>query len=157
MSREKLAMTAIAGVGVLSVAMYATRKKEPKMNDSQTRKNKAQETRELGLGSAGVGGNRMAGGPSSSAAPSGSERDPQSGQAATASKEELPSGGVGGGEASSKSDHFRLHSSIFGGGGGGGGKKTASREDHEGYHDTKGISKMGPEIPSKRGPADASD
>lgn len=140
-------MTTIAGVSMIGVIFYATRKNESKTN-AQIRSNKAQETRELGLGSAGVGGNRMTGGPSNAAAPSGSERDAQSGQA------QLPTGGVGGGEASSKSDHFRLHTtSILSGGG----KGTASRQDHEGYHDTKGISKMGPEIPSKRGPADASE
>ncbi|KHN97526.1 uncharacterized protein MAM_04541 [Metarhizium album ARSEF 1941] len=37
------------------------------------------------------------------------------------------------------------------------GKRNASRKDEEGLHDTRGISKMGPETPSKRGPADASD
>ncbi|KAK4085504.1 uncharacterized protein Triagg1_494 [Trichoderma aggressivum f. europaeum] len=147
MSRQRLAMTTIAGVGMISVIYYATRKNESAANNAQLRRNQAQDIRELGLGSAGVGGNRMTGGPSNSAAPSGSERDPQRDQV------QLPTGGVGGGEASSKSDHFRLHSSILGGGG----KATASRQDHEGYHDTRGISKMGSEIPSKRGPADASN
>ncbi|EFY92595.1 hypothetical protein MAC_01231 [Metarhizium acridum CQMa 102] len=37
------------------------------------------------------------------------------------------------------------------------GKRIASRKDEEGLHDTRGISKMGQETPSKRGPADASD
>ncbi|KAL6695036.1 hypothetical protein J3F84DRAFT_375923 [Trichoderma pleuroticola] len=148
MSRQRLAMTTIGGVSMISVILYATRKNESKTDNAQIRRYKAQETRELGLGSAGVGGNKMTGGPSDSAAPSGSERDLQSGQV------QLPAGGVGGGEASSKSDHFRLHStSILSSGG----KGTASRQDHEGYHDTKGISKMGSEIPSKRGPADASN
>ncbi|KAL7912182.1 hypothetical protein GGI35DRAFT_444609 [Trichoderma velutinum] len=146
MSRQRLAMTTIAGVGMIGAIFYATRKDESKMDNAQIRRNKAQETRELGLGSAGVGGNRMTGGPSNSAAPSGSERDFQRDQP------QLPTGGVGGGEASSKSDHFRLHTSMLSTGG----KGTASREDHKGYHDTRGISKMGPEIPSKRGPADAS-
>ncbi|KAL5088413.1 hypothetical protein Trisim1_006621 [Trichoderma cf. simile WF8] len=147
MSR-RLTMTTIAGVSMVGVIFYATRKNESKTDNSQIRRNKAQETRELGLGSAGVGGNKMTGGPSNAAAPSGSERDSQSG------KVQLPTGGVGGGEASSKSDHFRLHTtSILSGGG----KGTASREDHEGYHDTKGISKMGSEIPSKKGPADTSE
>lgn len=138
-------MTTIGGISMIGVIFYATRKNEPKTDNAQIRRNKAQETRELGLGSAGVGGNRMTGGPSSSAAPSGSERDPQSGQV------QLPTGGVGGGEASSKSDHFRLHTtSILSSGG----KGTASRQDSEGYHDTKGISKMGSDIPSKRGPGE---
>ncbi|KAL7945834.1 hypothetical protein V8C42DRAFT_45310 [Trichoderma barbatum] len=151
MSRQRLAMTAIAGVGVISAAFYVTRKDDPKKNDTQIRREKAQETRDLGLGSAGVGGNRMTGGPSNSAAPSGAERDPNRRQ--VTSKEELPSGGVGGGEASSKSDHFRWHSSILGSAA----KTTADRQDHEGFHDTRGISKMGAEVPSKRGPADASN
>ncbi|KAL6814686.1 hypothetical protein V8C40DRAFT_269814 [Trichoderma camerunense] len=141
-------MTMIGGVSMLGVIFYATRKNESKTDNSQLRRNKAQETRELGLGSAGVGGNRMTGGPSSSAAPSGSERDIQGGQV------QLPTGGVGGGEASSKSDHFRLHTTSLLSGGG---KGTASRQDHEGYHDTKGISKMGSEITSKKGPADTSE
>ncbi|KAM6484117.1 hypothetical protein HDV62DRAFT_357447 [Trichoderma sp. SZMC 28011] len=148
MSRQRLTMTMIGGVSMLGVIFYATRKNDSKTDNAQLRRNKAQETRELGLGSAGVGGNKMTGGPSSSAAPSGSERDIQGGQV------QLPTGGVGGGEASSKSDHFRLHTtSILSGGG----KGTASRQDHEGYHDTKGISKMGSEIPSKKGPADTSE
>ncbi|UKZ79463.1 hypothetical protein TrVFT333_007218 [Trichoderma virens FT-333] len=147
-------MTAVAGVGIIGATFYATRKNESKVDDAQSRRNRAQETRELGLGSADVGGNRMTGGPSNSAAPSGTERDHQRDQANTASaKEALPTGGVGGGEGSSKSDHFRLHTTILGSGG----KTTASRQDHEGYHDTRGISKMGAEIPSKKGPADASD
>ncbi|KAL7788026.1 hypothetical protein V8C43DRAFT_323837 [Trichoderma afarasin] len=141
-------MTMIGGVSMLGVIFYATRKNDSKTDNSQLRRNQAQETRELGLGSAGVGGNRMTGGPSSSAAPSGSERDIQGGQV------QLPTGGVGGGEASSKSDHFRLHTTSLLSGGG---KGTASREDHQGYHDTKGISKMGSEIPSKKGPADTSE
>lgn len=143
-------MTAIAGVGIISATIYATRKSGSKMDDTQKRRNKAQETRELGLGSAGVGGNRMTGGPSKSAALSGSERDPERHQVTTAdSKEELPSGSVG-----RKSERSGWSNSILGASGG---KTTASRRDLEGYHDTRGISKMGAEIPSKRGPADASD
>lgn len=148
MSRQRLTMTMIGGVSMLGVIFYATRKNDSKTDNAQIRRNKAQDTRELGLGSAGVGGNRMTGGPSSSAAPSGSEKDIQGGQV------QLPTGGVGGGEASSKSDHFRLHTTSLLSGGG---KGTASRQDHEGYHDTKGISKMDSEIPSKRGPADTSE
>ncbi|KAL6825992.1 hypothetical protein J3E69DRAFT_335540 [Trichoderma sp. SZMC 28015] len=120
MSRQRLTMTMIGGVSMLGVIFYATRKNERKSDNTQIRK----------------------------AAPSGSERDIQSGQV------QLPTGGVGGGEASSKADHLRLHTtSILSGGG----KGTASRQDHEGYHDTKGISKMGSEIPSKKGPADTSE
>ncbi|KIE00291.1 hypothetical protein MAJ_03529, partial [Metarhizium majus ARSEF 297] len=35
-------------------------------------------------------------------------------------------------------------------------KSTASRNDEQGLHETRGMSKMGSETPSKRGPADAS-
>ncbi|KHO11462.1 GPCR, family 2-like protein [Metarhizium robertsii ARSEF 23] len=36
-------------------------------------------------------------------------------------------------------------------------KSTASRNDEQGLHETRSISKMGPETPSKRGPAEASE
>ncbi|KAL6864248.1 hypothetical protein J3F83DRAFT_716037 [Trichoderma novae-zelandiae] len=147
-------MTALAGVGVVGATVYATRRRGPQ-SAVQDRHDKAQETRDLGMGGAGVGGNRMAGGPSSSAAPSGPERDPSSRQVTTASsRDQLPSGGAGGGEASSKSDHSRWPSSsaILGSAG----QRTGSRSDAEGHHDTRGISKMGSEVETKRGPADAS-
>ncbi|PTB66501.1 hypothetical protein BBK36DRAFT_1201401 [Trichoderma citrinoviride] len=157
MSRERLAMTALAGVGVVGATIYATRRGGPK-TDAQDRRDKAQETRELGLGSAGVGGNRMAGGPSNSAAPSGPERDPADRQVTSSdAKGKLPSGGVGGGEAGSKSDHSKWPNpaNILGSTVQKTGPRTASREDAEGHHDTRGISKMGPEVETKRGPADA--
>ncbi|TFA99519.1 hypothetical protein CCMA1212_008687 [Trichoderma ghanense] len=154
MSRERLAMTALAGVGVVGATVYATRRGGSKKSDTQERRDKAQETRELGLGSAGVGGNRMAGGPSNSAAPSGPERDPKDRQVTTAdSRDKLPSGGVGGGEAGSKSDHSSWPNpgSVLQKTG----PMTANRNDMEGHHETRGISKMGPEVETKRGPADA--
>ncbi|KAK1242052.1 hypothetical protein MKX07_000038 [Trichoderma sp. CBMAI-0711] len=158
MSRQRLAMTAMAGVGVLGATMYATRRGGSK-NDAQERRDKAQETRELGMGSAGVGGNRMVGGPSNSAAPSGPERDPNSRQVTTAdTRDKLPSGGVGGGEAGSKSDHsgWPNPANLLGSAAQKTGSRTGSRSDAEGHHDTRGISKMGPEVETKRGPADAS-
>ncbi|KAG8415028.1 hypothetical protein J3458_008913 [Metarhizium acridum] len=36
-------------------------------------------------------------------------------------------------------------------------KSTANRNDEQGLHETRGISKTGPETPSKRGPAHASE
>ncbi|RFU75851.1 hypothetical protein TARUN_6377 [Trichoderma arundinaceum] len=145
-------MTAIAGAGIIGAALYSTRKNK-NTNDVQQRRSKAEETRELGLGSAGVGGNRMTGGPANAAALSGPDRDSDQQVTTAGSKKELPSGGIGGqGGSGSMSEKSGWASSILKTGG----KGTADRRDQEGLHETRGISKMGSETPSKRGPADAS-
>lgn len=143
-------MVALAGAGVIGATMYSTRKKETKINDVQNRRIEAHETRELERGSAGVGENKMSGGSSNSATPS--DRDPGYREVSTAdSTKNLPAGGVssgygGGGSTASVTDKLGRSTSILGGSG----KKIASRSDEEGYHDTRGISRMGPEIPSKK-------
>ncbi|KAK6449198.1 hypothetical protein FP744_10005448 [Trichoderma asperellum] len=127
-------MVALAGAGVIGATMYSTRKKESKINDDQNRVIEAHETRELERGSAGGG------------------RDPGYREVSTAdSTKNLPAGGVssgygGGGSTASVTDKLGRSTSILGGSG----KKIASRSDEEGYHDTRGISRMGPEIPSKK-------
>lgn len=152
MSRQRLAMVALAGAGVIGATMYFPRRNDSRMNDVQDRRNKAQETRELGLGSAGVGGNKMTGGPSNSATPSGPEKDPRYREVGTGdSKRNLPAGGVssgygGGGTTASAAEKMGWSSSILGGPG----KKTMSRSDQEGYNDTRGISRMGSDVPSKK-------
>ncbi|EHK41474.1 hypothetical protein TRIATDRAFT_84723 [Trichoderma atroviride IMI 206040] len=151
MSRQRLTMVALAGVGVIGATMFFPRKANPQ-NDVQERRNKAQDARDLGLGSAGVGGNKTTGGPSDSTTPSGPDKDPRYREVDTGdSKQYLPAGGVstgrgGGGSTASASEKLGFKGSILGVAG----AKTASRSDQEGYHDTRGISRMGSEVPSKK-------
>lgn len=153
MSRQRLTMVALAGAGVIGATMLFPRKANQR-NDVQERRDKAQDARELGLGSAGVGGNRMTGGPSDSTTPSGPDKDPRYREVDTGgSKQHLPAGGVstgrgGGGTTASASEKLGFTGSILGSAG----KKTASRSDEVGYNDTRGISRMGPEVPSKKHP-----
>lgn len=146
-------MVALAGVGAIGATMMFPRKTDSKRNDVQDRRDKAQETRELGLGSAGVGGNKMTGGPSNSTT-SGPDKDPRYREVDTGdSKQYLPAGGVssgrgGGGTTASASEKLGFKGSFLGGSG----KKIASREDEVGYNDTRGISRMGPELETKKRP-----
>ncbi|OAA44802.1 hypothetical protein NOR_03556 [Metarhizium rileyi] len=192
MSREKVIMTAAAGAGLIGATIYATRATP---TETQDKRNKAQQKRDLGLGGAGIGGNHMAGGTERGPPPGPGDGDPKRQVTTAESRDKLPSGAIGGGEGAGGSGARRTQlsfpgSSTLGSSGGEnantdknptrpkpaadapasensgwlnsmrsavGGKSTASRKDEEGLHDTRGISKMGSETPSKRGPADASN
>ncbi|KAL7974401.1 hypothetical protein HDV63DRAFT_412185 [Trichoderma sp. SZMC 28014] len=144
-------MVALAGVGVIGATMMLPRKPGTQRNDVHDRRDKAQETRELGLVSTGVGENKMTGGLSSSTT-SGPDKDPRYREVDMGdSKQYLPAGGVstgrgGGGTTASASEKLGFKGSLLGGSG----KKIASREDEVGYHDTRGISRMGPELETKK-------
>ncbi|KAL6909095.1 hypothetical protein GGI43DRAFT_394569 [Trichoderma evansii] len=125
MSRQRLAMVAVIGAGVIGATMYIPRKNETKINDVQDR---------------------------NSGTPSGPDKDPRYREVSMGDEtKNLPAGGVssgygGGGTTASVTEKMGWKNSLLGGAG----KKTASRSDEEGYHDTRGISRMGPEVPSKK-------
>lgn len=114
MSRQRLAMVAVVGAGVIGATMFFPRKNESKAIPGM---------------------------------------DPRYREVGTAdSKKNLPAGGVssgygGGGSTAPVMDKSGWPSSSILGGTG---KQTASRSDEEGYHDTRGISRMGPDVPSKK-------
>lgn len=124
-------MVAVVGAGVIGATMYIPRKNETKINTAQDR---------------------------NSAIPSRPDKDPRYREVSTGDEtKNLPAGGVssgygGGGTTASVAEKMGWKDSLLSGTG----KKTASRSDEEGYHDTRGISRMGPEVPSKKR-ADVSD
>ncbi|KAL7920893.1 hypothetical protein ACQKWADRAFT_314398 [Trichoderma austrokoningii] len=123
MSGQRLVMVALIGAGVIGAKMFLPRKSNP-----QERGDIEPETRDL------------------------SDKDPRYREVDTGgSKQNLPAGGVssgrgGGGTTVSASEKLGFGGYILGNFG----KKTLSRSDQEGYHDTRGISRMGSEIPSKK-------
>jgi hypothetical protein len=131
MSRQRLTMVALAGAGIIGATMFFPRKSESKTSVVQNRRN---------------------GSPNDSTTTSGPEKDPRYREVDTGdSKQYLPAGGVstgrgGGGTTASASEKLGFKGSILGGTG----KQTASRSDQEGYHDTRGISRMGSEVPTKK-------
>lgn len=153
MSQGKLAMTAAAGVGVIGAMIFSMRKPTKGIDDAERKRYKAQEMRESGLGSAGTGGIRMIGGPTSVAASSGPDKDTENHQAVAARPKEERSSSKPGNSGSRKTEQSGWADSVLHTMS----KSTGSRGDLEGIRDTRGISKMGSEIPSKRGPAAASD
>ncbi|QUC22235.1 uncharacterized protein UV8b_06476 [Ustilaginoidea virens] len=169
-------MTAAAGAALIGGTIYATRGRKEKSGPEVAR-NRARAKRELGLGGAGIGGNVLSGGPEAGAAPPRPDRDPERRAKTTAdSRDDLPSGGVGGGEGAGGASARRSQlpygapDSSHGDEKKSGsatksaepsefvnsypsvraGKSTADRSEEKGLHDTRGISHTGPETPSKR-------
>ncbi|KAG5916710.1 hypothetical protein E4U53_004283, partial [Claviceps sorghi] len=69
MSRARAISIAAAGTALIGGTIYATRAPQ-KQSVPEMKRNRADRARDLGLGSAGVGGNFMTGGPEAGAAPS---------------------------------------------------------------------------------------
>lgn len=88
-------MTCVAGAGMLGAAIYGIRGKSITSEDNR---NKAQQKRDLGLGGAGIGGNHMAGGNERGPSPSKGEQKPKRQVTTAKSRDQLPSGDIGGGE-----------------------------------------------------------
>ncbi|KAM3509439.1 hypothetical protein MY10362_000603 [Beauveria mimosiformis] len=101
MAADKKVMLALAGAGAVGVAFYATRSTtRPAVQSSSSSSsssttlpdNKARDKRDMGLSGAGIGGTAAAAGNERAIDPS-QDRKVQT----TATREKLPSGGVGGG------------------------------------------------------------
>jgi len=91
MSREKVMMIAVAGAGLFGATLYATRGNAS--SKTEAKRNQAQEKRDLGLGSAGVGGN--------------ADRAENKQITTAESRDKLPSGNPGGGEGAGGSSARR--------------------------------------------------
>ena len=89
MSRQNTALLATAAVGVLGAGIYTLNYRE---EPAQLSKNKAQDKKDMGLGGAGIGQTGSAGGNERAIDPSKDRK-----VFSSAPKENLPSGGVGGG------------------------------------------------------------
>ncbi|RCI11667.1 hypothetical protein L249_7728 [Ophiocordyceps polyrhachis-furcata BCC 54312] len=171
MSRQKLAMT--AGAGALAIGLfYRHQSKAAKKQDENPSRHGAHAKRDLGLQGAAVGGNAVVG-----SADLNARRNRQPSRS-PAPLEKLPSGGTGGGEgaggSSARRTQFPCSSSgqSFGGekkvnssntpsqGPGAlealrgvfspGGEDGVNPVDEGGFRDTRGASKMGSELPSKK-------
>lgn len=91
MSQEKKLMLAMAGVGVIGAAIYATRGGSSKVSNQSP--NKTRDKKNMGLEGAGIAGTGAAGGNERAIDPNQDKK-----LKTTAPVEELPSGGgVGGG------------------------------------------------------------
>jgi hypothetical protein len=88
--QRNAAVPILAGVSLLGAGIYYTTKKHPEVSATQDRHEKLQSKLDEGLGAAGIGGNATTGGHDY-----GQNQDRV--QGTTAPKEDLPSGGVGGG------------------------------------------------------------
>ncbi|KAG6003128.1 hypothetical protein E4U21_002326 [Claviceps maximensis] len=197
MSRARAFSIAGLGAAFVGGTIYATRSPQ-KQSVAEMKRNKADRARDLGLGSAGVGGTHLTGGPEAGAAPSRPDDGDDHAQRVKTTAEsgdKLPSGGVGGGEGAGGSSARRTEV-PFGGrsyrgvsengeqkkqhedasksssapdssskastekagwlgsltsSGRVGSKSIASKDDEAGLHNTKGISQMGQDVPSKKG------
>ncbi|KEY69711.1 hypothetical protein S7711_03196 [Stachybotrys chartarum IBT 7711] len=95
---KHLSVPAVAGVGLVGAAVYATTR--PKKDPEDQRRDRVQAKRDSGLGGAGVGGNFTTGGFETGQVGSGttsSTHDSDRKIDTDASRDQLPSGGVGGG------------------------------------------------------------
>ncbi|WZH50233.1 hypothetical protein QYS62_011477 [Fusarium acuminatum] len=88
--QRNAAVPILAGVSLLGAGIYYTTKKHPEVSATQDRHEKLQSKLDEGLGAAGIGGDATTGGHDY-----GQNQDRV--QGTTAPKEDLPSGGVGGG------------------------------------------------------------
>ncbi|KAG6237384.1 hypothetical protein E4U25_002742 [Claviceps purpurea] len=161
MSRSRLMAVAVAGSAIIGGAFYATRRPE-KQSPEELRRNKADRARYLGLGSAGMGHNQVTGGPEAGAAPSRPDETDRMRPIHTtaSSKDKLPSGGGGrrrGKELARGKQHPGLKtpssdsaSQMSSGNLFGDEKSEARRAEESEYHNTRGYSAMGSEVPSKK-------
>ncbi|RDA91778.1 hypothetical protein CP533_2840 [Ophiocordyceps camponoti-saundersi (nom. inval.)] len=174
MSRQKLAMTAAAvGAGALGISLY-NRRSSPNpetSKDERPSRHSAHAKREFGLEGAALGGNAIVG-----STELGAKRGQQPSRS-PAPLEKLPSGGIGGGEGAGGSSARKTQFPYSGSGQSYGGEKpnvpsVSSQEpgalealrgvfgpgdkpgvnpvDEGGFRDTRGASKMGSELPSKK-------
>ncbi|KAG6262173.1 hypothetical protein E4U49_003325 [Claviceps purpurea] len=172
MSRSRLMAVAVAGSAIIGGAFYATRRPE-KQSPEELRRNKADRARYLGLGSAGMGHNQVTGGPEAGAAPSRPDETDRMRPVHTtaSSKDKLPSGGTSAratelpvGRSSQEGysdDAEKQHpglktpssdsaSQMSSGNLFGDEKSKARRAEESEYHNTRGYSAMGSEVPSKK-------
>ena len=105
MSKRNVAMVAAAGAAVITAGLYGTGNRKGAESQGEPSRHRAQAKRDLGLGGAGVGGNQMVGSTELGASAGRPDNDPEGKQVTTAaSRSELPSGGVGGGEGAGKTN-----------------------------------------------------
>lgn len=97
-------MTAAAGAGLIGATVYATRRNN---TNNQDNRNIAQQKRDLGLGGAGIGGNKMAGAMERGGRPGVGDGDPGRQVTTAESRDKLPSGQIGGGEGAGGSSARR--------------------------------------------------
>ncbi|KAM3498447.1 hypothetical protein MY10362_008232 [Beauveria mimosiformis] len=88
MSQEKKLLLAVAGAGALGAALYTTQGSGDKSSPNKTR-----DKKDMGLQGAGIAGTGAAGGNERAVDPSEDKKVKTTG----APRDELPSGGVGGG------------------------------------------------------------
>ncbi|KAG6298198.1 hypothetical protein E4U09_001012 [Claviceps aff. purpurea] len=164
MSRSRLMAVAVAGSAIIGGAFYATRRPE-KQSPEELRRNKADRARDLGLGSAGMGHNQVTGGPEAGAAPmrpvhtTASSKDKLLSGGTSARATELPVGRSSqeGYSDNAEKQHPGLKtpssdsaSQMSSGNLFGDEESKARRAEESEYHNTRGYSSMGSEIPSKK-------
>ncbi|RDA87070.1 hypothetical protein CP532_0182 [Ophiocordyceps camponoti-leonardi (nom. inval.)] len=173
-------MTAAAGAGALGIGLFYRRQSNPSSSSTKDNqqddnnkpsRHSAHAKREFGLEGAAVGGNAIVGSTELAA-----KREQQPSRS-PAPLEKLPSGGIGGGEGAGGSSARRTQFPYSSSGQSFGGEKTTSPDipsqgpgalealrgvfgpgdkpgvnpvDEGGFRDTRGASKMGTELPSKK-------
>ncbi|KAK4077318.1 hypothetical protein Purlil1_12354 [Purpureocillium lilacinum] len=166
-------MLAAAGAAAAAVGIYRSRQGKAAESQDGPSRNPAHTRRDLGLGGAGVGGNQVVGSTELGASHGRPDKDPEAKTGTTASPSELPSGGVGGGEERVRhngrprkqrvvSRVIGLYGTTRGLGNVIGGvwprrEELADKAEDSVVHNTRDISKMGSEVPSKKRVPKASD
>ncbi|PFH59004.1 hypothetical protein XA68_12933 [Ophiocordyceps unilateralis] len=164
-----------AGAAALGIGIYYRGRGNDASKEEKPSRHSAHAKRDLGLEGAAVGGNAIVGSTELGAQRSASER----GSGSPAPREKLPSGGVGGGEGAGGSSARKAQFPVGGSGQNFGGEKSKASEptsgapnpgvldhirdvfgpgekpgvnpvDEGGVRDTRGASKMGSELPSKK-------